>query len=67
MENQKTATKEPKKVEIIFGKEYCFQGSLTGSELETVKNNWKNAGHSVMMKPKNSNNLYVSRFKTRNY
>lgn len=63
MENQKT----PPATISVFGKEYCFQGTLQAEELEETKNNWLKAGHSVMEKPKESGNLYVTRFKTRNY
>lgn len=63
MSNQKTPAANIK----VFGLEYCFQGTFTGQDLETVTKNWKNAGHGTMQKPKNSGNLYVTRFKTRSY
>ncbi|MBK0383539.1 hypothetical protein I5M32_11280 [Pedobacter sp. SD-b] len=50
-----------------FGVEYCYQGAFEGAQLETVKTNWLNAGHKVLMQPKGSNHLYVTRFKTRNW
>ncbi len=63
MSDQKT----PQATIKVFGVEYCFQGTFTGTDLEQTKTNWKNAGHTVMEKPKESGNLYVTRFKTRSY
>jgi hypothetical protein len=64
MENQTTT---PAPVINVFGKEYCFQGAFEAEELEIIKKRWIDTGHSVMLNPKNSGNLYVTRFKTRKW
>jgi len=50
----------------VFGKNYVFQHEFSDLKvLEQTKENWRKAGHSVMVKK--GCRLYVSQFKTRSY
>lgn len=58
--------KQPKQLIKRFGREYTFQGVFEDADqLEKAKQNWKTAGHSVMIFP--GKKLYVTTLKTRNY